>query len=274
MIKSTILLISLLLISEYGFSEDRKIIVVIDSGIHKSQLDESFVCQLPHISVLESEPAVIKDTTIWFNVLNGTEDIYGKNIINLNNRMTWVNLLYNTQDAHQIHGENVINIIGSKIDDRKYCVLSIRYASSATNSNYEKAITLVGDMENIAAVNLSVTGPEESEVETAAITKLIKRGTKIICAAGNKHKKLTKKNCSAYPACLKAKTLFLINKNFIVVGNHDTDSSNSSELFEIIYRPGLDQGHPAMTGTSQSTANYTGELFNGKKRKELIKRVK
>lgn len=252
MIKNLILLLTLILVGEYSFAEDRKVIVVVDTGIHEDQLFEPYVCKLPHLDSLEKRSAVVVPHPLTF-----LDRLFPEN-----------------RNMYKIHGRNIINIIGSKIDHKKYCILSIRFAASATETNYVEAIKLIKTVNNVVAVNLSITGGGIIKEETKTIADLIDKGIKVVCAAGNNSRKLTEKNCNAYPACLKARMPFKANKNLIVVGNHDTDSSNSSTFFKVVDRPGLEQGYPPMTGTSQSTANYTGELFNGKERKGTTKRTR
>lgn len=224
------------------FAEHRKVIIVVDSGVYEDQITKPYMCNLDHLSTIKGTPAIVRHP-FWFFLFNEDSKII------------------------TTHGENIINIIGSKIDYTKYCVRSIRYIARNRRSEYIQAIKLVSDMENVVAVNLSLSGDEFDEEELKLMKKLIKKKIKIISAIGNDNLVFSKEqSCLAYPACLKAK--FKNNDNFVVVMSTDTQSTNMSTFFEVKSRPGYKQGVPKMSGTSQATANYTGDLFSKTQTKE------
>jgi hypothetical protein len=93
------------------------------------------------------------------------------------------------------------------------------------------------------------------KLEYSYLSEIHKRGVKIVVAAGNNGMEL-KKGCNFYPACHK---YFL--HNMIVIGNLHNRDSNYGEIIDYMI-DGNRKGFPRMSGTSQSTAIFTGQLFS------------
>ena len=237
--KNTIILCMLYftILSNLNATELRKKIVVLDTGLHVSQMKKSYLCKNGIVST-------VGDTAIISEKLSSDQ---------------------------QAHGQNVIGLIGSRIDVTKYCIVSVRvYTKHIQPLGYLKGLNYANSLYNVVAVNISSSGesinykhnPYLME-EHAQITKLIHKGVKVIVAAGNSHKNLSNKNCSSFPACLK----FYYDKldyghNFIVVGSKTTPASNASSGFTVHLKDGYYRGTPPMGGTSQATAIFTGEEFS------------
>lgn len=159
------------------------------------------------------------------------------------------------------HGQNIIGLIGERINIKKYCIVSIKiYNNSLRPSKYVSSLKSISKIKNVVAVNLSLSGTGYLQVEHWYIYKMTHSGIKVFVSAGNNKEKLTEKKCNIYPACLKL--FYMKNPNFVVVGSSTGNYSNYSDYLPIKLRDGTKQGNPAMTGTSQSTAIYAGELFN------------
>lgn len=164
------------------------------------------------------------------------------------------------------HGSNVIGLIGSKIDSKKTCIVSIKLdISQSTNPEVEilKAAQMAEKL-NPVAVNISMAGTLHYDSEQEVIIRMINKGIKVIVAAGNEDINLDKQ-CVIYPACylrdIKLTKTFVNTSNFLVVGAKDTGSSNVGSVVTVT-AVGAKQGIPVMTGTSQATANFTGKLFS------------
>ena len=210
--------------------ESRKVIAVIDTGFYSQDINKKYMCKTAHWSVPLYLPHFSKKGLIPVSTFNE-------------------------------HGPNVIGLIGNKIDSTKYCIKSFRVLKIVATTSYLAALKAVVKEKNLVGLNISMGGDAYFEEENEALKKLVKRGVKVNVAAGNDSRILTKKECTYYPACFKLRKAYQSN-NFKVVGAVDTGSSNTSEDFEILYRKGLEQGTPVKTGTSQATANYTGEIFS------------
>jgi hypothetical protein len=166
------------------------------------------------------------------------------------------------------HGSNVIDLIGSRIDHKKLCIVSIK-TKWRNLSPEQAAIEAIVSIKKAAlfkpiAVNISMDGNIRSDEEKEEFRKLLKSGSKIITAAGNHHLNLDK-DCSEFPACylkeIKQDTEFTDTSNFFVVGASDVSASSYGTVVTV-RTLGLKQGIPEMTGTSQAAANFTGKLFS------------
>lgn len=200
-------------------SETRGKIIVIDSGISKSQINKPYICKGGVMTAFDNDSGI---------------DFHG-------------------------HGTNIINIISSKINQKKYCIVSIKvYQVKAQNMNaYIKGLRMASFLYP-KIVNISMTGDQSSYLETAYITNILSTGSKVIVAAGNEGFDLNKV-CNSYPACIKNNLPKHLSGNFLVVSNKDVKSANYGRIVTH-YRKGFKQGFPVMSGTSQSTANLTAEL--------------
>lgn len=174
------------------------------------------------------------------------------------------------------HGENVVNIIASRIDQSKYCIYHIAWFQPGRENQdhrepkmfYVEALDKVKDLKNVVAVNLSLAGPNRKESyledEFVALESLTSSGIKVIVAAGNDGIDLPKSQCWTYPACLQ-KTVSH-PENFYVVGGKPNQigrkPTNYSSYLKVNLEEWIDQGQPSMTGTSQATANFTSKMFS------------
>lgn len=152
------------------------------------------------------------------------------------------------------HGTNVIGLISKKMNYSKFCITSIK-CKFENLDKYIATIVLTESMPNLTILNLSIEGPHPEYTESGILKKLLNRGVKIVVAAGNDAINLNN-HCSAYPACYSA---FVKSPNFIVVGGRGAFLGNTGKIVTK-RRKSVRQGFPQMTGTSQATANMTGEL--------------
>ena len=155
------------------------------------------------------------------------------------------------------HGTNVVGLIGRSIDISKYCVTSFSVSGQIGDINpYLEALELISKY-NPIAINISWASEGYDNKEFELIKKYTDSGIKVIVAAGNKGLNLGNGSCNIYPACHALN----IKNNLIVVGSTNKKYSNHGYIVDEYY-PGDKQGLPKKTGTSQSTANYTGKLFS------------
>lgn len=113
-------------------------------------------------------------------------------------------------------------------------------------------------------INISSSGNNYDSEEYQILKQLGEKGIKIVVAAGNNGKDLSK-DCKVYPACYKI-------KNLIAVGNLEDSGARAVTsnygIFEEIYLPGIKVystfpggRYGTMSGTSQSTAKETNKLL-------------
>ena len=170
----------------------------------------------------------------------------------------------NTYDTNG-HGSHIVNIIGSRIDSKKYCIVSYKvfydkdYSSIDTSLN---ALSSVYRDKNIKYVNISMNGNLQDIREFSLIEKITSRGTKFTVAAGNESKKLSYNNCDQFPSCYKLK---LSNKhNFNVVGALNADFSNYGPVVDVVVDGTVESLGVVKRGTSQASAMYASTLINSK----------
>lgn len=154
------------------------------------------------------------------------------------------------------HGTNVIGLIGSQIDVKKYCITSYGTHNWQYMAGYLKMLD-IATQEKPFAINLSWASEGFSFVEFELLKQLSDNGTVIVTAAGNKAVKLTKDKCETFPACNSVH----FKKNFYVIGMIDDNKTNWGPVISQYY-VGNNIGFPLKTGSSQSAANFTGHLFS------------
>jgi hypothetical protein len=163
-------------------------------------------------------------------------------------------------DIHYQHGPNIIGLIGSRIDSKRFCILSLNiYNDDLKSRGYITALFKTTRLNNVVAVNLSLNGKGYIALEHVFISMLLKKNIKVIVSSGNEGKLLTRLNCPHFPVCLKS--FYLNDENFIVVKSSTGDYSNYSNFIPMKSEDGTDRGQPPMTGTSQATGVFTGSLF-------------
>jgi hypothetical protein len=152
------------------------------------------------------------------------------------------------------HGRNVMGLIGSRINSKRFCVVSIDLGRG-----YARALKKLLKSPQLVAVNLSLSGQGFDQLEYDILNELLENGVTIVVAAGNKKTELNRNFCNTFPACLKLR--FMDNPNFIVVGSNTGSYSNWSNEIPIELVDGTKKGSPELTGSSQSSAILTGRLF-------------
>ena len=217
-------LIALLFLTTEVFAETRQKIVVVDTGVTQEQVNKPYMCEK--------------------GVLNAIKD--------------------DGLTVHP-HGSNIVGLIGKQINIKKYCVLSIRYNSGYSSGpdstdSLKKSFSMVLKEKNVLWVNVSVTGEGFDPEELSLVKKINEKNIGMSLAAGNEGLNLNEP-CGIFPACYR---LNVPNKSlYRVIGSSTSRESFKSNYGNIVTdkEDGVQQGTPALTGTSQATAIYTGKLF-------------
>jgi hypothetical protein len=217
-----------LLFCSGGWAENRKKIVVIDTGIYKNQENKKYMCKNGAYNMSE-------------NAEKGPYSV-------------------------SKHGPNVIGLIGERINTDRFCVVSIKFMDGDGSSiyTYYSALVMTLGLKNVVAVNLSIASPPElasySYLEDLYLRKILRRKIKIIAATGNNGITFKKSACFVFPACHKQ--AHLKNDNFSVVGSSTGNFSNKFKGFKVFLEDGIKKGTPKLSGSSQSTAIFTGKMFS------------
>ncbi len=166
----------------------------------------------------------------------------------------------------QAHGDNVVSIIGSKIDKSRYCIIPVTVFFGPElrfdEEVYLKSLYTALQDPMAVGVNLSQAGGRAVPGERESFSALVKRGVKVVVAAGNESLVLSEVSCPIYPACHALK---IKDEDFIVVEAEDLPVSNYPK-FPHARAPGVRRGTVSpMSGTSQATAEHTGSLFGKEK---------
>lgn len=173
-----------------------------------------------------------------------------KNINDINNLDKFV--------PSKSHGINIFNLIETKINTKKYCIYPIMYDHTAGMGEYLNKLKAAEYIKNAVALNLSVSSEGYNLQEEIIIKRLIEKNIVINAAAGNNSLVINSKSeCKYYPACLRVK----FTKNFNVVTSNSGVYSNTYNIFPTYEQNGTNVGEPKLTGTSQSTAIFTGNLY-------------
>jgi len=108
------------------------------------------------------------------------------------------------------HGTKVGSIIADELKAYDYCAIiyKVQTAEGIPPGNITKALRLALK-QHVAAVNISLTGPEQDVDELAALSALTASGTRVFIAAGNEGTNLDN-NCNTYPACYTIKNIEVI----------------------------------------------------------------
>lgn len=226
--------------------DTRKKIVVIDTPMADTQVDKSFMCK------------------------NGTVPA------NIGYKSHFSAIEQNVHGYQFRHGENIINIIASKMDERKYCIYHIAWyvpgqeqvTGGEDKRFYLAALNKVKTLKNVVAINMSLAGPNKQDsylgFEFDMLEQFTASGIKVIVAAGNEHTELKADNCWTYPACLQKKVSH--PENFYVVSGKLTHEGrqyqNYSSFLKVELEEWQNQGEPMFSGTSQATANFTSKMFS------------
>jgi hypothetical protein len=158
------------------------------------------------------------------------------------------------------HGTNILGIISDKLVDVDYCFYVIKIYDKEPQTYFLqeiKAILILNNLDYVDIVNYSSEGNVSNYIEKVLIERFIKyKNVHFVVAAGNSSKNLDKK-CNAFPACYTG---------VISVGNgfNSTNRSYTSNYGKrvSVWRNGVNvrANGITMTGSSQSTAVYSGDL--------------
>ena len=162
------------------------------------------------------------------------------------------------------HGSHVVNIIGSAINNKKYCIVSYKVFNDkeTLTDNYanNNALFSIAKDNGFKYINMSMNGTLHDTTEFKLINYLTNKNIKFTIAAGNEGKLITKGDCDQYPACYK----LLINKpkNYYVIGAINTNYSNYGSIVDIQVEGTISSLGITKRGTSQAAAYYAGILIN------------
>lgn len=153
------------------------------------------------------------------------------------------------------HGSNVAAIIEREAGPGNWCFVIVKYSTGGPSSiyNYRQALQYAVDI-NPNVLNLSLTGRSYDFKEARLVSELLSNKVRIVAAAGNDGEYIAQRTCNVYPACL--------DPAIDVIGNSGSRTSNRGPFVDY-YLNGQDvQGAGvSLSGTSQSTARYTGQLI-------------
>lgn len=165
------------------------------------------------------------------------------------------------------HGTHIVGLIERYAEEGNYCLLIYKTYSVTNNGNVNMQNEISALKEAIKngakIINLSSGGPGYSEEEKLVIYN--NPNVKFVVAAGNDSHSLDVEGNEYYPASL------FLNNEYVVANCYDTGSLVPSSNYgsKVKYcedgysrmstLPDNQDGY--MTGTSQSTAVYTGKLI-------------
>lgn len=164
------------------------------------------------------------------------------------------------------HGTAMVGLIEKYAGTGDYCLLIYKYYSSTSpgSVNLKNEVDALQEVyrENVKIVNLSGGGPEFNEKEYLAIRT--NPETTFVVAAGNEGKDLDIPGNEFFPASY-------YQPNELVIGNVDQNNQRVSssnygkkvtavEIGENVRTTSIN-GYAAVTGTSASTAIFTGKLI-------------
>lgn len=151
------------------------------------------------------------------------------------------------------HGTNIVGLIVNNAQSTNYCIVLIKaYAFQKNKKAYlTEALQHAYDI-GANIINLSGGGLDPIEAERKIVMKILDKKITLITAAGNNFQNLDI-NCQYYPACY--------DKRIYVIGS-TSGYSNYGSIVDDIYdgKNKLAFGK-IMSGTSQSTAIFTGKLL-------------
>jgi subtilisin family serine protease len=193
-----------------------------------------------------------------------------KSVLCKSGHKNFINGSTKTNDNHG-HGTHIAGLIKKFAGDKGYCLVILKYfdaVSDGGNTLYRE-IQAIKWAHHIGAdiVNFSGGGKNFEAIEYHAVKNA--KNTMFFVAAGNQGKDISKEQDKFYPASYQL-------PNITVIGNVDsqmqrTPSSNYGD-HRIIWEVGTNvhssvpcslygSCEMSMTGTSQSTAVYTGKMI-------------
>lgn len=166
-------------------------------------------------------------------------------------------------EDYKEHGTNIIGLIVNNADADNYCIVIIKAYSKSGNFQITKALEYAYNID-VDIINLSGGGPGQYEDEKAIVHKLLEKGTTLIFAAGNDGRNLDR-ICYYYPACY--------DPRIYVIGNNARSSNFGKSTVDAVEDGEHQQAFGFMfSGTSQSTALFTGKLLNEINKKQKSKK--
>jgi subtilisin family serine protease len=157
------------------------------------------------------------------------------------------------KDVHG-HGTNVVGLIVNNALTTNYCIVLIKaYAFQTQKKAFITEALEYAYSIGANVINLSGGGFEPIEAERKIVMKILDKKITLIVAAGNNNDNLDL-NCNYYPACY--------DKRIYVIGSLSDYSNYGSNTVDTVYdgKRKLAFGQ-VMSGTSQSTAIFTGKLL-------------
>jgi subtilisin family serine protease len=169
------------------------------------------------------------------------------------------------------HGTHVAGLIEQHAGNQRYCIISIKFYSSAATSRdnmdamglaVQYAVNLKVDL-----INISAGGATPNEFERAAVIGALNRGIRVVTSAGNERHDLST-SCNYFPACY--------DKRILVIGNLEAGGRRapSSNYGNYVKRWEMGSGVPSsspsgrtvyMSGTSQAAGIASGKVLKGMK---------
>lgn len=208
-----------------GITEQRDMIAVIDTGIGRNQSKTGIMCS-------DGKQSFVNDWGF---------------------------------DNHG-HGRNIIGIISKQLNPKTQCIIS--YKVYVESINGEEATSNIINSINDAVrrgvkyINISMGGSASSKREIAAIKNAIKHKVYVTVAAGNDGNNFDRVGCNYFPACYRE---FIKSKFFNVVTSLTLSGSNRGKVINRKERGrNVKGGGVVLSGTSQSSAVFTGKLISGK----------
>lgn len=161
-------------------------------------------------------------------------------------------------DGHG-HGTNIIGLIANRINAKTHCIVSYKVISGADGDiGYTvKSLLDISNDKSVKYLNVSMSGKGNDMDEMAGYLKVLNNGVIVNVAAGNDRENLDMK-CIFYPACYANE---FKHPNFNVIGSSTGEYGNVGRIVTA-YVDGTKKGYPVLTGTSQSTAIYTGKIIS------------
>lgn len=158
------------------------------------------------------------------------------------------------------HGTNIFSIIAEGINTKTHCIVSYKFwypeiSGEASTIATINALRAVRKDLDIRYLNLSLGGPLPDLQEKQIIESLLVRGVTVVAAAGNESNNLDR-NCNYFPACYRQEFKY---ENFRVVEAMGKFSNYGSVVTDTF--SGIRVGTPALTGTSQATAQKMASIL-------------
>jgi hypothetical protein len=169
----------------------------------------------------------------------------------LNSLPTCVKYNQNINDTHG-HGTNVTGLIQKYANSNNYCFYIYKVFLVKDNRATIKAIQ-DAIHHRVHIINYSGGGVYEDKEETRLIKKFLDSGGIFIAASGNDSRSLSKK-CDYYPACA--------DKRIVVVANTQKSSNYGTPVDIFIDGKDKEAYGISLSGSSQSTAIYTGMFID------------